>query len=252
MLGSPLPVSAVLGADTSGGSENQAEVPRTARYRQSGFRSLVDEVLMRSHLCRWSPPTVPSPGGDVGRLVRCGVFVYLVGLICLVGPLVQAADPAVAPEPAATKAASADTATENQARQERFRTLVTGATLVGRFTIDRDDAPEQRDDEAAKPDGRPPAEMMLREEEYAISAAVPLGGDLWLITSRIRYGDKDLTVPVPVAVKWAGDTPVITLDKITIPGLGTFSCRVVLDDGRYAGTWQHDAVGGHMFGQIRR
>ena len=59
-----------------------------------------------------------------------------------------------------------------------------------------------------------------------------------------------VTVPVPVEVKWAGETPVITLDEVTIPGLGTFSSRVVLDRGRYAGTWSHDKVGGHMFGTI--
>lgn len=201
-----------------------------------------------------SPLLVPPTDAAARRHVRCGVFICLVALL---GSLVQAADPAPTPQPAAPSPAETETpppdaAAERQARQDRFRTLVTGATLVGRFTIDRDETPEQRSDEAAKPDGRPQAEMMLREEEYAISAAVPLGGDLWLITSRIRYGDKDLTVPVPVAVKWAGDTPVITLDRITIPGLGTFSCRVVLDGGRYAGTWQHDAVGGHMFGRIKR
>jgi hypothetical protein len=53
-----------------------------------------------------------------------------------------------------------------------------------------------------------------------------------------------------VEVKWAGKTPVITLDNVTIPGLGTFSSRVVIDGPLYAGTWQHDAVGGHMFGKI--
>ena len=51
-------------------------------------------------------------------------------------------------------------------------------------------------------------------------------------------------------MKWAGKTPVITLDNVTIPGLGTFSSRVVIDGALYAGTWQHDAVGGHMFGRI--
>ena len=60
----------------------------------------------------------------------------------------------------------------------------------------------------------------------------------------------DLTVPVPVQVKWAGKTPVITVDKVSIPGLGTFSARVLLDNDRYAGTWSHDEKGGHLFGEI--
>jgi len=53
-------------------------------------------------------------------------------------------------------------------------------------------------------------------------------------------------------VKWAGDTPVITLTNLGIPGLGTFTSRVVIYDNRYAGTWQHDKVGGNLFGRIER
>ena len=77
-------------------------------------------------------------------------------------------------------------------------------------------------------------------------------GDSWALTSRIKYGDVDLTVPVPVQVKWAGKTPVITVDSVKIPGLGTFSARVLLDRARYAGTWSHDEKGGHLFGVIER
>ena len=96
-------------------------------------------------------------------------------------------------------------------------------------------------------------ETRLEREEYAITGAVKLGnGDYWALTSRIKYGDVDLTVPVPVQVKWAGDTPVITVDSVKIPGLGTFSARVLLDGARYAGTWSHDEKGGHLFGVIER
>lgn len=118
-------------------------------------------------------------------------------------------------------------------RHARFTALMKDVKLVGSFTRD--------DDDTATP----------RREEYVISGATKVGtGDVWLVTSRIRYGTVDVTVPVPVEVKWAGETPVITLDEVTIPGLGTFSSRVVLDRGRYAGTWSHDKVGGHMFGTI--
>jgi hypothetical protein len=91
----------------------------------------------------------------------------------------------------------------------------------------------------------------LQEEEYQIKEAKKLeAGDLWLFTARIRYGETDMTVPIPLAVKWAGETPVITLDDVTLPGLGTFSAHVVVDGDRYAGTWQHDEQGGHLFGSI--
>ena len=64
--------------------------------------------------------------------------------------------------------------------------------------------------------------------------------------------DKDVTVPIPLEIKWAGDTPVITLTDLAIPSLGTFTARVVIYDGRYAGTWQHGQVGGHLFGRIEK
>jgi hypothetical protein len=100
-------------------------------------------------------------------------------------------------------------------------------------------------------DGQEPGK--LQREEYAITGAMKLGnGDYWALTSRIKYGDVDLTVPVPVQVKWAGNTPVITVDSVKIPGLGTFSARVLLDGTRYAGTWSHDEKGGHLFGVIER
>lgn len=148
-------------------------------------------------------------------------------------PVSRGAEGAQTAEPA-TQDAAADA---QQQLIASFSKLLSGATMTGSFTVDR----PAGDDAAAKPP---------REESYEISSATHLGGELWLITSRIRYGDVDATVPVPVAVKWAGSTPVITLDQVTLPGMGTFSARVLFHGDRYAGTWQHDAVGGHMFGTV--
>ncbi len=136
--------------------------------------------------------------------------------------------------PAAEVDASDDEATDNEAaRFAAFTKAMTNVKLVGRFTIAGDDDKDP-----------------IRDE-YTISSVVKVGeADLWIVSARIRYGSVDLTLPVPVEVKWAGKTPVITLDNVTIPGLGTFSSRVVIDGPLYAGTWQHDAVGGHMFGKI--
>lgn len=121
----------------------------------------------------------------------------------------------------------------DKALHDKFQRLLTGAKLVGMFTID----------------GRPMDK--LTAETYEIQKVEKLpDGDDWAITARIKYGDKDVSFPVPVEVKWAGTTPVITLDKTTIPGLGTFSARVLFHGERYAGTWQHDDKGGHLFGKI--
>ena len=73
---------------------------------------------------------------------------------------------------------------------------------------------------------------------------------MWLFKARVKFGKIDLTLPMPIPVKWAGDTPVISLDNLTIPGLGTFSAHVVIDGNKYAGTWKHGKAGGHMFGKI--
>jgi len=149
------------------------------------------------------------------------------GLLSVASPLVLAQETG-----APAKEAQADADDDEKARFAAFTLALTNVKLIGRFTFSADDKEPIRD-------------------EYTISSVVKVGAaDLWIVSARIRYGTVDLTVPVPVEVKWAGKTPVITLDDVTIPGLGTFSSRVVIDGSLYAGTWHHDAVGGHMFGKI--
>jgi hypothetical protein len=112
---------------------------------------------------------------------------------------------------------------------------LTNVKLIGAFTV------TGKENEAPK------------EEEYTITSALKLDEeDLWLLKTRIKYGETDKTVPIPLEIKWAGDTPVITLTNLEIPGLGTFTSRVVIYEGRYAGTWQHGDVGGHLFGRIEK
>jgi hypothetical protein len=123
---------------------------------------------------------------------------------------------------------------DKAARYKKLETLLTGAKLTGNFTITGKDKD-------------------FPKEEYTIlSAEKAEEGEFWLLRARIKYGGKDVTVPVPIEILWAGKTPVMTLDNLTLPGLGTFSARVVLHDDKYAGTWQHDKVGGHLFGTISR
>ncbi len=113
-----------------------------------------------------------------------------------------------------------------------FSKQLSGSTLQGHFTVDG-----QTD--------------RLKEERYEIQSVSKLpAGDMWLFKVRIRYGDHDVNVPLPLTVNWAGSTPVIVVDRVTIPGLGTFDARVVIAGQRYAGTWQHGDVGGHLFGKI--
>jgi hypothetical protein len=118
---------------------------------------------------------------------------------------------------------------------EKFEQTLSGAKLVGQFTVLGKEAEE------------------LPKEEYVIKRVSKMPkGDYWLFQARIKYADKDVTLPLPLEVKWAGDTPMITLTDLAIPGLGTFSSRIVIDNNKYAGTWTHGKAGGHMFGVIEK
>ena len=108
-----------------------------------------------------------------------------------------------------------------------------GATLVGHST-------------------RLNKEGIFGEERYVIDKVSKLAGDTWLFHARLQHNSHDIPVPVPVAVKWAGDTPVITLTDLTIPGLGTYTARVLLYRDQYAGTWSGKDHGGQLFGKIVR
>lgn len=128
----------------------------------------------------------------------------------------------------------ADDAAQQEKLEKKFEKEMQGATLVGHFTVD------------GKPNGNP-----MREERYEIASAKKVQGDQWLLTARIKYGEHDVNVPIPLNVYWAGDTPVISLTNLTIPGLGSgFTSRVMFFEGRYAGTWQHGKVGGNLWGKI--
>ena len=118
--------------------------------------------------------------------------------------------------------------------ERQFTDRMRDAVLVGRFTI------AGREDPAASP------------ERYEISSVEKLGGGDWRFNARIKYAKFDVTLPIVIPMVWAGDTPMITMTDVSIPSLGTFTARVFFHGDRYAGTWQHGTVGGHMFGQIQK
>lgn len=166
------------------------------------------------------------------QIVKGGLLWMACSWACMGSLLAQ--EPA-AGEPAAPTVQNVGdaAASDQQELFAKFTKLLTGAKLRGQFTVDGKDLND------------------LHEEAYDIDKVEKLpDGDLWAITTRIKYGQHDVTVPIAIEVKWAGSTPVLTMDNMTIPGLGTFSARVVLHKDKYAGTWQHDAVGGHLFGRI--
>lgn len=132
--------------------------------------------------------------------------------------------------PVATEVTEADSGDDD--REQKLAAYLNGCKFVGNFTID------------GKETGSKP-------EEYTISKCEKLDKkDMYKMTARIKYGDIDSEVPLEIKILWSGRTPVMTLDSFWIPGMGTFGARILIHSDRYAGTWQHDAVGGHMFGKI--
>ncbi len=125
-----------------------------------------------------------------------------------------------------------------ESREQRLAKYLSGTQFVGKFTIDGGD-------------GTP------KTETYTISSCEKLPSqDLYRFKTRIKYGSVDQEVPLDLKILWSGDTPVITLQSLWIPGMGTFDSHVLIRPGsgdapgRYAGTWQHDDKGGHLFGKI--
>ena len=119
--------------------------------------------------------------------------------------------------------------------EQRFQEMLSGVTLTGHFTVT-----------GGEDSGT------LREEKYTIIKVTKLGGDYWLFFARIQYGGRDVTVPLRLEVKWAEDTPIITLTDLELPNLGTFTARVIIYRGEYAGTWSSGKHGGHMFGIVTK
>ena len=132
---------------------------------------------------------------------------------------------------------------QNAAREERFEDMLTGATLTGTWQVTEKQADSDRVSLG------PP-----KSDTYMIASVAKQGGNVWVISARIQYADQDITLPVPVRVLWAGDTPVITMDGLTLPGMGTYSARVMFHGGFYCGTWFCEGrnAGGVMSGQITR
>ena len=134
-------------------------------------------------------------------------------LMAVAGSISSAQDskPAPPPKPKLTQ----------EELEAKFKATLTKATLSGRW--------------CGIKDGKLTPE---KEDKYTIVSVAKLGGEAWIIHSRIQYGNKDFVAPIPVQVKWAGDTPVLTLDDVGMPGGGnTYSARVLIYDQTYAGTW---------------
>src|SRR4051794_34687281 len=133
-----------------------------------------------------------------------------------------------------TQSAAARSADEQAKLDAALAKMLSGATLEGSFTVT---------DGGKMPD-------KLSKEKYTLGDVKKIAGDLWQIPARIQYGEKDVTLPIVLPIKWAGDTPMVVVDSLPLPGFGTVSARVMFFADHYAGYWKHGDHGGHLFGVI--
>jgi hypothetical protein len=118
--------------------------------------------------------------------------------------------------------------------EERFKVLFTKATLSGRW--------------ARLKDG------VLGEErsgdKYTVLSVVKRDADNWTVNAKMKYGEKELIVPVPVQMKFIGDTALLMVDDLAIPGGGTYTARLTIFERTYSGTWKDQRGGGMLYGTI--
>jgi hypothetical protein len=118
--------------------------------------------------------------------------------------------------------------------EERFIALFTNATLSGRW--------------ARLKDG------VLGEErtgdKYTIVSVVKRDGDSWTVNAKMKYGEKELILPVPVRMKFTGDTAVLSVEDLGMPGGGTYTARLLIFERTYSGTWKDQRGGGMLYGTI--
>src|SRR5712692_3492898 len=104
--------------------------------------------------------------------------------------------------------------------EKEFQESMSGVTLNGHYT---------------RQDGNG-----LSDDKYTIERVSKVKGDLWRFEARVQYSGHDVKIPVELQVKWAGDTPVITLTNAAVGGMGSFTVRIVVYKVKYAGTWSSE------------
>jgi hypothetical protein len=115
--------------------------------------------------------------------------------------------------------------------EKEFEQSMSGVTLVGHYSRT--------------------GSTTLSDDKYTIEKVTRIKDDQWRFDARVQHGSNDVTLPVTLHVQWAGDTPVLELTDESVMGMGTFTARVVIYRGQYAGTWSSaNGHGGQMFGDV--
>lgn len=91
-----------------------------------------------------------------------------------------------------------------------------------------------------------------KEDEYTLGEVEKKDGNIWLFHASLQFGSKVINLPLEVPILWAGDTPVISVTDFKVPGMGTYTARVLFYGEHYAGTWSSAQHGGYLWGRIQK
>lgn len=124
--------------------------------------------------------------------------------------------------------------------EAKFKETMTGVTMTGRWCSLKDGVLGEE-----------------KAEKYTIVSVEKGNGDAWIINAKLRYGGREIVAPIPVQVKWAGDTAVLVVDALRIPGPNgsagnSYSARLLIHDNTYAGTWSGGNHAGMLHGVIAK
>jgi hypothetical protein len=91
-----------------------------------------------------------------------------------------------------------------------------------------------------------------KQDEYTLEEVQKKDGDKWVFNASLQFGSKVINMPLEVPILWAGDTPVVSVTDLNVPGMGTYTARVMFYGDHYAGTWSSAKHGGYLWGRIQK
>lgn len=135
---------------------------------------------------------------------------------------------------AAAPAAETKAAVKLTAEEQKFQESIAGVSLSGRWFPIQDGSLGES-----------------KEDTYSIVGVEKQPDGRWTVRAKLKYGEKEFEVPIPVKVEWAGDTPVLIVNNLAMPGGGVkYNARVLIHDGAYAGTWSGGGKAGLLSGLV--
>ena len=161
------------------------------------------------------------------------VLPTIILVIALANPLHTVAQTNSSPAEASKSTPSSTNVPSAPELESKFKSMMDNATLAGRWCTVKD--------------GKMGSD---KEDKYTIVGAEKVGGENWIVRAHIQYGERDFVAPIPVKIKWAGDTAVLSVDKLPVPGGGVYTARVLFYDNTYSGTWTGGTYGGLLHGVI--